>query len=94
MRIFTIFALGVITFLNISSLAASVAATTNSYGLTTEQETRYVGAMRDYMLTLNQTCRYTKPEEMSFRLPGDFFELAPSPYLSSYICVVYLKAGN
>ncbi len=66
----------------------------NTYGLTQAQQDIYTGAMRDYMLRLNQTCRYEKPEEISLSLPVEFFELAPMPSLPSYKAVVFIKAGS
>ncbi|MEI6628050.1 MAG: hypothetical protein WCN27_01395, partial [Alphaproteobacteria bacterium] len=77
-----------------SAIDESSGAKCNAYGLTQDQQSIYTGAMRDYMLGLNQTCRYGKPEEMSLSLPGAFFELAPMPSLPSYKAVVFIKAGS
>lgn len=100
MNYFNITVLTIALFFTPSSVASSSAIDApssvhrNTYGLTQAQQDVYTGAMRNYMLRLNQTCRYTKPEEMSLSLPVEFFKLAPSPSLSSYICVVYLKASK
>ena len=109
MNYFNITVLTIALFFNVSGVFGSSAAPTSvatssssavddapqrsAYGLTQAQQDD-TGAMRDYMLGLNRTCRYTTPEEMSLSLPGEFFELAPTPSLPSYKAVVYLKAGS
>lgn len=59
--------------------------------LTPDQQTTFVGAMRDYMAVLNTTCRYPTAAENSFSLPETFFELADFPEMPGYKMVVYLN---
>ena len=59
--------------------------------LTPDQQTTFVGAMRDYMAVLNMTCRYPTAAENSFSLPETFFELADFPRMPGYKMVVYLN---
>ncbi len=108
MNYFNITVLTIVLFFKVSGVFGSAAASSsssaidessgsvqrNAYGLTQAQQEMYTGAMRDYMLRLNQICRYPKSEETSLSLPRDFFELRLVPHTQRHVCVVYLKAGK
>lgn len=70
-----------------------------SDGLTKKERARFIDAMQAYMLGtdtmlgLNQTCRYTKLEELSLCFPPAFFEVEPVPSKPHLRMVVYLKKG-
>ncbi len=63
-------------------------------GLTKNQRKTYIGAMQQYMTTLNQTCRYPTIAEHSFDLPPAFFDIRPAPEATiPFAGSVFLKKG-
>jgi hypothetical protein len=84
----------IFAFVCVDTLHAGSIEQPSNYGLTSEQHTRYIGAIHQYMSDLNQTCRYPQIPERSMRLPAQYFDLMESDRLPGYLSVTYLKYGQ